>query len=371
MRPDGRANPNQLMLQPGQEQALGELLAAARARHTAAHGSNGLVTGLQLTHSGRWCRPDGAPTPVVAYRHPWLDQRSGIDAPLFSDAQLEALIGDYVDNAVRARDAGFDFVDVKHCHGYLLHELLSATERKGRFGGSLAARTAFLQAVVEGIRQRAPELALAVRLSAFDFMPFRAGADGIGEPDGEAPYAYAFGGDGSGQGIDVDAIVELLDRIAALGIGLVCITAGSPYYNPHIQRPAYYPASDAYRPPEDPLAGVCRLLSASGELKRRCPQLTLVGRGFSYLQDHLPAVASGCLAENWMDSVGLGRTLLSYPDLPADVLAGRKLARKAICRTFSDCTTAPRNGLRSGCYPLDNHYRDSADYEALQIIKRA
>ena len=249
--------------------------------------------------------------------------------------------------------------------------MLSATERKGRFGGSLAARTAFLQAVVEGIRQRAPELALAVRLSAFDFMPFRAGADGIGEPDGEAPYAYAFGGDGSGQGIDVDAIVELLDRIAALGIGLVCITAGSPYYNPHIQRPAYYPASDAYRPPEDPLAGVCRLLSASGELKRRCPQLTLVGSGFSYLQDHLPAVASGCLAENWMDSVGLGRTLLSYPDLPADVLAGRKLARKAICRTFSDCTTAPRNGLRSGCYPLDNHYRDSADYEALQIIKRA
>ena len=58
-----------------------------------------------------------------------------------------------------------------------------------------------------------------------------------------------------------------------------------------------------------------------------------------------------------VDSVGLGRMVLSYPELPADVLAGRTPDRRRICRTFSDCTTGPRNGLQSGCFPLDEHYK--------------
>ena len=51
--------------------------------------------------------------------------------------------------------------------------------------------------------------------------------------------------------------------------------------------------------------------------------------------------------------------VLSYPALLRDVLNGQKLERKRICRTFSDCTTAPRNGLPSGCYPLDSYYKES------------
>jgi hypothetical protein len=69
------------------------------------------------------------------------------------------------------------------------------------------------------------------------------------------------------------------------------------------------------------------------------------------------------------DFVGLGRVTLSYPDLPADVLAGKPLRRKAICRTFSDCTTGPRMGLVSGCFPLDPFYLAHPDAIRLKEIK--
>jgi 2,4-dienoyl-CoA reductase-like NADH-dependent reductase (Old Yellow Enzyme family) len=98
--------------------------------------------------------------------------------------------------------------------------------------------------------------------------------------------------------------------------------------------------------------------------------LGVVGTGFTYLQDCLPEIAAGCIENGWMDSVGLGRMSLSYPELPADVLGGRKLAHKLICRTFSDCTTAPRSGMVSGCYPLDQAYRSSEEYARLQVLKR-
>ena len=71
-----------------------------------------------------------------------------------------------------------------------------------------------------------------------------------------------------------------------------------------------------------------------------------------------------------MDFVGIGRMALSYPDLPADTLESGGLARKRICRTFSDCTTAPRQGLPSGCYPLDDFYRALPEAETLRELKK-
>jgi len=272
---------------------------------------------------------------------------------------------------VRAAEAGFDFVDVKHCHGYLLHELLSAHERPGDYGGDLSGRMRFLERVLEGLAARAPDLGCAVRLSAYDFAPFRPGADGTGEPETQASYAHAFGGDGSGTGIDLGETDAFLKRLAALDVRMVCITCGSPYYNPHIQRPAFFPPSDGYGLPEDPLVGVARLVNATAELERRHPGLTIVGSGYSYLQEWLPHVAQRQVRDGNVDLVGLGRMALSYPELPADVLAGRPLRRRALCRTFSDCTTAPRHGLVSGCYPLDPFYRESEDAPALARVKAA
>lgn len=373
VRHDGRANARQLVLDKNQVGAFRELRKEAVQRHQAKFGDAAdLVTGLQLTHSGRWCRPQGDPAPRIVYRHPFLDARAGVDsnAALLSDGEIDALIDDFTAAAVRVRDAGFDFVDIKHCHGYLAHELLSAYQRPGRYGGSLAQRTRFLREVVGLIRQRCPELAIAVRFSAYDFQPFRPGRDQVGEPVSDGDYQYAFGCDRTGLAIDWDEIAGFVSLLKTLGVGLICVTAGSPYYTPHIQRPAFYPPSDGYQPPEDPLLSTARLLDITRRIKQNFPGLGVVGTGFTYLQQHLAEVAMGCIEEGWMDSVGLGRMSLAYPALPDDVLNARPLARKSICRTFSDCTTAPRNGLVSGCYPLDEGYRQSEDYEKLRIIKR-
>ena len=183
--------------------------------------------------------------------------------------------------------------------------------------------------------------------------------------------AAAFGGDGTGRGIDLTEPSQFCSLLEQLGIELVCTTAGSPYYNPHMQRPAAFPPSDGYLPPEDPLAGVARQIAATAELKRRHPRLCFIGSAYSYLQEWLPNVGQRVVRDGGADFIGLGRMVLSYPDLPADVLAGRTLQRKKICRTFSDCTTGPRNGLISGCFPLDPFYKQMPERKTLQEIKDA
>lgn len=361
--PDGRANPNQLVL----DERTVEDMAALRA---LLDGSQ--VAGLQLTHSGRWSRPDGSPRPRTAQRHAELDERVGIagaDA-VFSDGELDELAERFVVAAGRAAEAGFDFVDVKCCHGYLLHELLGARDRPGRYGGDLDGRTRLFRTVVEGIRARVPGLAVAVRLSAFDLVPYRTGDDGVGEAVPAAGLPRPFGATADGLGIDLTESHQFLDLVHDLGIGLVCTTAGSPYYNPHIQRPAYFPPSDGYQPPEDPLVGVARQVAVTAELRAQHPDLVFIGSGYSYLQDWVPEVAQAVVADGRTDMVGLGRMVLSYPHLAADALAGNETDRRLVCRTFSDCTTAPRAGMVSGCYPLDEFYKERPERIELAAVKR-
>ena len=394
VRHDGRANPNQLLIN---ETNLGELAALRQvlvAEHEAQWSSAGLLIGLQLTHSGRFARPNGSKLePAILYHHPWLDRKFGIPAgyPLMSDGEIARLVDDFAAAARLAQRAGFAFVDVKHCHGYLGHEFLSAVDRPGHYGGSFENRTRFLREAVAAIRAAAPGLMIGVRLSVFDFMPFRPGPDGVGVPDwpdaemggasapittdgrneGEPrlrPYPYAFGGDGTGLGMDLGEPCAFLDLLVELNIPMICVTGGSPYYNPHVQRPALFPPSDAYGPPEDPLVGVARQIAAAAQLKAHRPELLVAGSGLSYLQEWLPNVAQAVVRKGMADCAGLGRMVLSYPDLVSDVLAGRPLQRKRICRTFSDCTTAPRNGWVSGCYPLDELYKERPEAEKLRRL---
>ena len=383
---DGRANPNQLLMAAHTEKGLAALRAALIEEHRLASGSDdGLLVGLQLTHSGRFCRPhwyDRA-EPRIAYHHPILDRRLGLssESPLLSDSDLDAIIEKFCAAAVSAQKLGFDFVDIKHCHGYLGHELLGALTREGCYGGSFENRTRFVRNVVEGIRASAPGLQIGVRLSAFDMIPFRHdpersknGKLGPGIPESlqtMLPYKFGFGVNAENPAeIDLTETFEFLSLLERLGICLVNITGGSPYYNPHIQRPALYPPSDGYAPPEDPLVGVARQMEATRCLKERFPALIFVGSAYSYLQEFLPNVAQAAVRTGWVDSVGLGRMVLTYPELLWDAMEGRGLDRRRICRTFSDCTTAPRNGLPSGCYPLDSYYKESEGAARLREIKK-
>jgi NADPH2 dehydrogenase len=383
---EGRANPNQLLAAPRMQQGLAHLRTVLRDEHILTTGTDdGLVMGLQLTHSGRYCRPNEhtRPEPRILYHHPLLDRRLKLppDYPLLTDGEIESIIEDFHRAAYMAWQLGFDFVDIKHCHGYLGHEFLSAHTREGRYGGTFEDRTRFLREVVQGIRSLSPGLHIGVRLSAIDTVPFQRdpsqsvngkSSTGVAEtcPD-LIPYRWGFGVNPlDPTDTDLSEPERFLSLLEKLGVQLVNITAGSPYYNPHIQRPALYPPSDGYLPPEDPLVGVARQMEATRQLKRRFPNLLMVGSGYTYLQDFLPHVAQAVVREGWVDFVGLGRMVLSYPEFLWEASAGTQIQRKLVCRTFSDCTTAPRNGLPSGCYPLDEYYKDSDLAEKLKGAKK-
>jgi NADPH2 dehydrogenase len=377
VRHDGRANPNQLVINPANLPDLAKLRETLVGEHAAAFGrTDDLFVGLQLTHSGRFARPNDKKTlePRILYPHPVLNRKFGLadDYPVMTDSDVSQLIADFVAAAKLAAAAGYDFVDVKHCHGYLGHEFLSAVDRPGNYGGSFENRTRFLTEIVQGIRATSPKLEIGVRLSAIDFVPFMPGPDGMGVPEAwdDGPYRYAFGGDGTGLGFDLTEPVQFMKLLSKLGIKLVCITVGSPYYVPHIQRPAIFPPSDGYLPPEEPLVGVARQFDVTAKLKAAAPDLLFVGSGYTYLQEWLPQVGQAVVAKGMADFVGLGRMVLSYPDLPADVIAGREVQFKRICRTFSDCTTAPRNGIVSGCYPLDPFYKARPEAKELAQVKK-
>ena len=377
IRHEARANPNQLVLDERTMPSLAALRETLSSEHAARFGASAvddLYIGLQLTHSGRFSRPskDG-PAPLAAYANPQLDARFPSGVRILSDTELDRLAADFIRAARMTRDIGYRFVDFKHCHGYLLHELLGARSRPGKYGGSLENRTRFMREVIDGIRAEAPGLEIAVRLSVFDSVPYRKGQGGRGEPEvnpGQYPHGFGvIGHDGDPLDGALDESRQVLSMLRDRGIKLICCTAGSPYYCPHVQRPAAFPPIDGYEPPEDPLRGVARQIDATARLKADFPDLVIVGSAYSYLQEWLPNVAQYNVRQGLADFVGLGRVTLSYPDLPADVLAGTALRRKAICRTFSDCTTGPRMGLVSGCFPLDPFYLAHPDAIRLKEIK--
>lgn len=397
IRPDGRANPNQLMILEENRAGLAEICGILRDTHRARYGTDeDLVIGFQLTHSGRFCKPNDKKRmePRVAFRHPILDRKFNVtsDSQVFTDAEIEELIQCYIRAAKIAREVGADFVDIKHCHGYLLHEFLGAHTRPGKFGGSFENRTRILRDVVAGIRAEGNPIDIGVRLSAFDFVPFKPdpsraepGKLGPGVPEDFShclPYRYGFGVNADHPvDYDLTETCQFVELCMELGVKLLDLSAGSPYYNPHIQRPAAYPPSDGYQPAHDPLIDVARQINVVREVKEYLAGLRItrpglaapvvIGTAYSYLQEYLPHVAQYAVRHGWTDMVGLGRVVLSYPDMLADATSKGVLATRFNCRTFSDCTTGPRNGLISGCYPLDDYYKAKPEYHQLKQIKKA
>ncbi len=396
VRPDGRANPNQIIIVEENKAGLAELMGILKSAHRERYGTtDDLVIGFQLTHSGRFCKPNGKTVyePRVAFRHPILDPKFKVtsDAQVFTDDEIERLIQDYIRAAQIAWDVGADFVDLKHCHGYLLHEFLGAHTRPGKFGGSFENRTRILRDIVAGIRASGNKIEFGVRLSTFDKVPHRPdpalsvpGKLGPGIPEEHAhalPYRYGFGvSQNDPTQIDLTETFQFAELCARLGVKILNTTAGSPYYTPHLQRPAAYPPSDGYQPAYDPLIDLERQVQVVRQLKARLdafktqnPEFKtplLVASGLSYLQEYLPHVSQYLLRNKWADMIGIGRAVLSYPTMFADAATKGEIEKRLICRTFSDCTTAPRNGLISGCYPLDKYYTAKPEAVQLKEIKK-
>lgn len=339
IRNDGRSSPGQLLIAPATAGGLRRLREAAVSAHREEYGDvEAFRVGIQMTHSARLSHPGplGEHAPVTVRRHPYLDDTLGPPAtqPLLTDGELYELIDDYVSAAGIIAESGFDFVDLKACHGYLGHELLGAYERPGEFGGSFENRTRFLRTIVERVRADSPDLKLGLRLSAFDTVIHGPGEDGMGRPLTSEPTRYWFGTDELGHTIDLSEPIRLLTDMRDMGVDLICVTGSSPFNAWHLQRPALKTKSGEYRTPENPLIGVARHIDVTSRLRESVPGITTVGSGYSFLQRWLPNVAQAAVRTGMTDLVGIARMHVAYPRFISDVLDGRPLETETIEEAF-------------------------------------
>jgi NADPH-dependent glutamate synthase beta subunit-like oxidoreductase/2,4-dienoyl-CoA reductase-like NADH-dependent reductase (Old Yellow Enzyme family) len=354
--PEGRANPRQLWLHrpavPAFASLVAETLKTARERFGAGHRPALIV---QLTHSGRYSKPGRAPAPIIAHHSKYLDpvHNLGPGYPLISDDELERLEDRYVEAARCAREAGFDGVDVKACHRYLISELhASFTRENSRYGGpDFENRTRLFRNIVAKIRDRVPGLAVTSRMNAYDAMAYPYGW-GVDRDDMNKP--------------DLSEPLRLVAFLAEMGAPLVNITIGNPYYNPHVNRPFDLPTAGAPMPPEHPLEGVARFVHVVRRIQQSFPSLPVIGGGYTWLRQFFPHVTAALMEKGWVTLAGGGRMAFAYPDFARDILEKGELDPERVCVACSACTQIMRDGGRTGCVP-----RDSAVYEPIYKAGRA
>jgi 2,4-dienoyl-CoA reductase (NADPH2) len=338
--PEGRSNPRQLMLNAATRDGIARLVEAARK----AAGRNAISVILQLTHSGRFSKPGGKLRPTIAVKNPHLDHLQGLpgDYPLITDSELDRLQEKFAEAAMLAAEAGFDGVDIKACHGYLVAELLTARLRlDSRYGGSLADRSRFLLQTIEKIRTAAPGLLVACRLNAYDAVP----------------YPHGFGVDVNNPGIeDAEEVLALTAELRRRGVSLLGLSLGIPFLNPQYGRPFDTPIPGGSTPSEHPLEGVARHLRAAARVRQAFPDLAVVAAGLTWLRRFLPHVGAAMIESRQSTFIGQGRGALAYPDFARDLFETGKLDPTKTCTTCSLCSKLLREGRPSGCIVRDGPF---------------
>ena len=348
VRADGRSNPAQLMLTEGTiggfARLVEEIRDAARKVRGPAH-SPLLV--LQLTHSGRFAKPEGAPRPIIVQNNPHLDPLHDLapDNPLVSDDELAEIRDDFVEAADLAASAGFDGVDVKACHGYLVSETLGAHSREdSRYGGPFENRTRLLLEIVRHIREEAPRLLVTSRLSASDTVPF--------------PYGFGMDPD-EPEKVDLTEPKALVGLLAKSGVRFLALSLGIPAWKPYVGRPFDEPVPGGEVPGEHPLEGVARHLRVAAEIQRSSPGTAVIGAGYSWLRGFGPGVAAALVGAGRSAALGLGRGALAYPDFAADLLERGRLDPGKVCTTCSLCSHLLRRQRRVGCVVRDPEFKNA------------
>lgn len=346
---EGRANPRQLTINADTIQSLQAMLKNSLSQAKDSFGENYRpYSVLQLTHSGRYSKPVSGPEPVIAWKHAYLDKFLPDKYRIISDEELEALEDKYVEAAVLAAQAGFDAIDVKACHGYLISELLGAHNREGRYGGSFENRTRFICNVVDKIRDKVGDrIKMASRMNAYDAYPYPYGW-GVDKEDFHKP--------------DYSEPVRLAKLLYQKGLKILNVTCGNPYYNPHVNRP--YDIG-TYVPPFNQLENTAILLNSARQIKAAIPELAVIGSGLSWLRQFGANVAAGCIEEGWFDLAGFGRQAFAYPDFAADIARQGKMEQSKVCLACSKCTCIMRDGGKTGCVP-----RDAAVYGPIYLEGR-
>lgn len=340
-REEGRANPRQLWITEENLDVFKKIVDEIREISMKKNGFAPLII-MQDTHSGRYSKPHGKPDPVIAYNNPIFEGENPIDkSRIVTDEGLDGIKEDLIKAAALAEKAGFDGVDIKCCHRYINSELLSAYEREGRYGGSLENRTRLLRESAQGARQiTGKDFLISTRTNVYDGFVY--------------PYGFGVANDGS---LDFDPTepIWMLKELQKIGVELVDITMGNPYFNPHVNRPF---AMGGYQPEEHPLCGVARMLHGTALLKKAVPELKVIASGFSYLGTVAPNVAAAFIQDGGFDLAGYGRMIFAYPDFANSILKDGALDPKKICLCCSKCTELMRGGNTPGCVIRDSLYTD-------------
>lgn len=335
----GRANPRQLWLHEKNTDDFRRILEQIRETAMKENGYAPLIV-MQATHSGRYSKPHGTPAPLIAYNNPIFEKDNPIDpSRILSDDEIDRIGEQLIHSAALAEEVGFDGVDIKCCHRYLNSELLSAYERDGKYGGSLENRTRLLRESIAGAQSvTSKDFIVSSRLNVYDGFPY--------------PYGFGVKNDGS---LDFcpDEPIWLLKELRKLGVELLNVTMGNPYFNPHVNRPF---ALGAYTPEEHPLTGVARILNGTAELKKAVPELKIISSGLSYLGAVAPNVAAAFIENGCFDFAGFGRMIFAYPDFAKDILRNGELDQKKLCICCSKCTELMRGGTTPGCVVRDELY---------------
>lgn len=294
---------------------------------------------MQANHSGRYSNPDNKPAPMIAYRHPELEKyREADDSCIVTDDYLKGLEEKFGQAARLAREAGFDAIDVKSCHGYLLAELSSAYTRAGMYGGSYENRTRLLK---NGI--------LAAKV--YEDVQFMV-TSRLGIYDGYA-FPYGFGvSEGSGMTPDPEEPIRLVKELhEQYGLDMIDLTMGNPYATTHVTRP--YDAGK-YVPDEHPFVGLDRMINGIGQVKRAVPEMVIYGSAPTYLRQYADLFTAGAVEEGLCDGMLFGRMAFADPDFANEIVKEGRINPKRVCVTCGKCGDLIRAHKPTGCVVRDS-----------------
>lgn len=331
--PEGRANELQMMLTASNVSKFRDLVRDVDELSMKKHGFKPIKI-LQLTHSGRYCRPEGhLSRPLVPQHDPFLDKGNEV---IVSDEYLDSLVERYVISAMLAMEAGFDGVDIKACHRYLVSELLASHTREGRYGGSFENRSRLLLSAIRAVKKALDDdFIVASRFNVFD----------------AHPYPYGFGCDKEDMWkFDPSEPERLVREMVNAGVGLLSNSGGNPYYiYPQVTRPFDKSSYGIPVPEEHPLESVDRLFHLTEVVQKAAGDVPVIGNGYSWLRNFLPNAAAANIRAGRCTLVGLGRESFAYPNAPADVLEKGAMDPKKCCITCSLCTQIMRDHGTTGC----------------------
>jgi 2,4-dienoyl-CoA reductase (NADPH2) len=324
---EGRSNPHQLWINKNNSDSYSRLNDEVR-KSAGKIGTDPFLV-VQLTHSGRYSKPEGIAKPQVAALNPLLDK---IPPQVLSDDDLKRIMDKFVEASKLAYRSGFNAVDLKSCHGYLLVDLLSARTRNNSiFGGEeTSKRFRFLLETYDRISDEVPQIMITTRLNISDLYMDGFGVDDNGQPDFAEP-------------------VMLVDQLNSRGISLINISMGSPYFNPHISRPYDNPLPGQDLPDEHPLKGVMRMINGTSFFQRKFPEIAFVGSAWSFLRQYALNAGAAVIKNGNAAFMGFGRNSFAYPSMPLDLMKNGNADPRKMCITCSGCTRLIRDLRPGGC----------------------